>query len=69
MKKLFLILVIIIFIGCSKDDCSGNYNEIYNQYQVQIDYVKAHPIGGVINYHQIDLLKQERDNKLANACK
>jgi len=70
MKALKLLALALLFVSCSKDDdCSGNYDEIYNQYQVQIDYVMNHPIGGLIDYRQIDLLKQERDKKLQNACR
>ena len=69
MKKLLLLATYLLFSCSKEDDCTGNYNDIYNQYQVQIDYVMNHPFGGTINYHQIDLLREERDNKLKNACR
>lgn len=69
MKKSIFILAILLVVSCTKDDCNGNYNEIYNNYQTQINYLHDHPFGGVIDYRKIQFLEAERDKKLSNACK
>ena len=70
MKKVAFILIATLVLSCSKsDNCSGNYNDISQNYQTQIDYQINNPAGGIIDYRKIDILKQERDKKLANACR
>jgi hypothetical protein len=69
-KSIFTLLLLATLVSCSKDDCIGNYDEIYNHYQQQIEHVIANPIPGWgVDYRKINLLKQERDGKLANACR
>lgn len=65
MKKLILLPLIMAFMSCSSDDDNGaNCQAIYDQYQEQIDYVL-----GTENpdQSQIELLREERRNKLADA--
>lgn len=73
MKKLFFIFFSIMLLSssCSKDDdCTGNYNEINQSYQIQIDYIKNNPEPGWgVDYRKIGILENERNKKLANACK
>lgn len=72
MKKIpFLLFVLSSIFACSSDDnsCDAKKLQITNEYQTQINYVLNHPNPDGIDYGQIDLLKQERDNKISNACK
>ena len=71
MKKAILILATFTFLtSCSKtENCTGNYNEINQSYQTQIDYEINNPFGGVIDNRKITILKQERDKKLSTACR
>ena len=70
MNKIFLLLVAISILGCSKDDnCEGDKATINLKYDNLVQYVKDNPGPGGIDYSQISLLNQERDLKLEQACK
>lgn len=71
MKKLFLPILATILFSCSNDDnnnCDAEKQTITEKYEKQIQYVRDHPSPTGIDYRQITLLQQERDNKIANAC-
>jgi hypothetical protein len=72
MKKLFSTLILAsLLISCSNDNddsCQSNKDAINLKYDIQIQYVRDHPGPTGIDYRQITLLQQERDNKIANAC-
>lgn len=70
MKTIKLLTVFLLFSSCSKDeDCEGNYTEIYNKYQTQINFIMNNPVGGVVDQVQLAYVIQERDKKLQNACR
>jgi len=70
MKKLFLPILATILFSCSNDNnnCDAEKQAITEKYEKQIQYVRDHPGPTGIDYRQITLLQQERDNKIANAC-
>jgi hypothetical protein len=70
MKKIFLPILAAILFSCSNDNgnCDAEKQTITEKYEKQIQYVKDHPGPTGIDYRQISLLQQERDNKIANAC-
>jgi nitrous oxide reductase accessory protein NosL len=71
MKNLLSTLILATFlISCSKDEnnCDAEKQQIRDHFDTQIQYVKDHPGPSGIDYRQITLLQQERDNKIANAC-
>ena len=68
MKKIIYLCVAISVFGCSSDNCSEEKQSINEYYENQIQQVKDNPVGGQINYRQIQLLEEERDKKLNEAC-
>lgn len=72
MKKSTLILALAMsMLSCSKDDadnCQQKMAQINQYYATQIKYVQENPGPGGVDQSQIELLKQERNMKLAEAC-
>jgi len=69
MKKFYLVLLVTIIVGCSSNnDCKSEKEAINKKYDEQVQYVKDHPDPDGINYRQIELLNNERNKKLAEAC-
>ena len=69
MKNLIYLGLSIFLISCSKDDdCQGKKNEINSYYDKQVEYINNNPGPDGIDYRQLGLVNNERNNKLANAC-
>ena len=73
MKKAISLLALgLCLLSCSNDDggdnCQARKDEINQHYNTQIDYVMNNPGPNGIDYQQIALLNQERDQKLSEAC-
>jgi hypothetical protein len=72
MKKTILILALILCLfSCSNDDgnnCQAERDEINQYYDQQIEYVMNHPGPNGIDYRQIEILNQERQRRLDQAC-
>jgi len=69
MKKIILVGILSVFLSCSSDDdCQAKKDEINAYYEQQIQQVKDNPEPSGINYRQIQLLIDERNNKMQTAC-
>jgi len=61
MKKLILLAVIAAFASCSDDDCAGKKADINAQYEQQLKLYEG-------DEHRQELIREQRDRALANAC-
>lgn len=70
MKKALLILCALFLFSCSQDeDCSSQKKEIKEYYENEIQKVYDNTQNGeTVDNRKINLIKEERDRKLAEAC-
>lgn len=69
MKKFTLLVLLSVFVfSCSSDDesCADKRAEINAHYDAQIAWVEENT--DPIDFRQIELMNQERENKLDEAC-
>ena len=71
MKLKFLFYLLVpLFIGCSSDDdCDAKKKSIKEHYEAMIAVAEANYAQHGGSHEQIDLLRQEYQVKLQNACK
>lgn len=61
MKKIIMLITILAFASCSDDDCSGKREEISTKYEEMIKLYEG-------DENRQNILREERDRALANAC-
>jgi hypothetical protein len=68
MKNIFYLFICVLLLSCSSKDCSEETKSINDYYDQQIQKVNDNPGPTGPDYRQIQLLEDERDKKLSNAC-